>query len=264
MTAEPTRLFASTVEQYDRYRTGYPAAAVADLARTLGLDRTRRVADIGCGTGQLALPLAGHAGAVTAIDPLPEMLALGRRNAAAAGIDNIAWVVGDSTRLDTVIPSGTDVATFAASFHWTDRAAVVGTLDRLLGPTGAVVVIHEDADAAEPDWVQAITEVRTRWLGDDHTAAVDPYTRPPTTHRDVLAASPFSSVHQLTWSWDRRLGVDEAVGLQFTYSVSTPAVFGERAGGFAADARAAILRLHPDGYVTEAFRMDVLVATRPV
>jgi hypothetical protein len=53
------------------------------------------------------------------------------------------------------------------------------------------------------------------------------------------------------------------VGLQFTCSFSSPAVVGDGAGRFAADARAAILALHPAGVVTEPFRVEVLVATRP-
>jgi hypothetical protein len=60
-----------------------------------------------------------------------------------------------------------------------------------------------------------------------------------------------------------RLTVDEAVGLQFTYSFSTPAVFGLRATEFASQARSAILALHPGETVTEPFRMEILVAGRP-
>jgi hypothetical protein len=60
-----------------------------------------------------------------------------------------------------------------------------------------------------------------------------------------------------------RLTVDEAVGLQFTYSFSTPAVFGPRATEFESHARAAMLALHPGETVTEPFRIEVLVAGRP-
>lgn len=47
---------------------------------------------------------------------------------------------------------------------------------------------------------------------------------------------------------------------KFTYSVSTPAVFGNRAQAFADDVRAAVLTLHPNGQVAEPFRVEVLIA----
>ncbi|HEV7204762.1 MAG TPA: class I SAM-dependent methyltransferase [Jatrophihabitans sp.] len=255
----PQHLFRSAVAQYARYRTGYPATEVAALAERLGLDRTATVADVGCGTGQLARPLARHAGTVIAIDPVAEMLDAGR--AAAAGVGNIVWELGDATDLERLVPPGTRAATFAASFHWTDRAAVTRALDRVLAADGSIVVINSTLDDEEdPDWAEAVNEVRRGYLGDDVT---ETYRKAPETHRRVLAASAFSNLDSVTWEWTRDLTVDAAVGLQFTYSFSTPELFGDRAAAFAAEAREAILALHPDGLVIEPFRMEVLIAARP-
>lgn len=260
----PGTLFVSAVEGYARFRSGYPKAEVARLAALVGLDRSRTAVDIGCGSGQLAIPLAAHAGRVVAIDPLPGMLELGRAAARATGVDTITWLQGDSTGLDALVPPGAHLVTFAASFHWTDRAAVVHDLDRLLGPGASVVTVNNDLDDADvPGWVRAVDALRVEHLGEHHTDATDPYIHAPLGHREVLEASPFGVVRRLTWAWERRLTVEEAVGLQFTYSFSSPAVFGDGAGRFAADARAAILALHPAGVVIEPFRVEVLVATRP-
>ena len=260
---KPEHVFASAVESYARYRTGYPAHLVGLLAALVGIDHDGTAVDIGCGSGQLTLPLADHAGTVIAIDPLPDMLAIGRAKAEAAGRRNITWLVGDSSGLDLLVPRGAHLATFAASFHWTDRALVVRALDRLLDPDAHIVTINDDLDPADaPDWVRVLDALRVGYLGDHHTDATDPYTMAPISHREILAASPFAAVERLTWAWERDLTVEEAVGLQFTYSFSTPAMFGDRAERFAADARAAVLDLHPTGAVTEPFRMEVLVAAR--
>jgi FkbM family methyltransferase len=264
VTSRPERLFASAVDQYARYRSGYPSREVDRLADLVGLEHSNTVIDVGCGTGQLAIPLARHAGEVIAIDPIPDMLAVGRQNAVAAGLTNITWLLGDSTELANLVGPGAHVATFAASFHWTDRSEVARVLDTLLDANGSIVVINDDLDDDEqPPWVHAVTYLRARYLGNQHTAATAPYTNPSVSHREILASSPFATVEALTWTWERRLTIEEAVGLQFTYSFSTPAVFGDRAHEFAVDARDAILALHPDGYVTEPFRVEVLVATRP-
>ena len=264
MTGSPEGLFASAVTQYARYRPGYPAREVDRLADLVGLDRSSTVIDIGCGTGQLTIPLAERAGTVIAVDPLAEMLEAGRARAVAQGLTNIRWLQGDSGAIESLVPLGAHLATFAASFHWTDRAEVLRSLDRMLGPGAHVVTINDDLDvAAEPDWVPAVGRLRDEFLGTDHTAGTDPWRKSPVSHRQIIEASPFAKVQSLHWEWERRLTVDEAVGLQFTYSYSTPAVFGPRAAEFASRARAAILALHPDGTVIEPFRVEVLVAGRP-
>jgi len=66
------------------------------LVARAGLDGTQRVLDIGCGTGQITIPLARHAQAVVAIDPVAGMLARGAQAARAAGAGNITWLEGDS------------------------------------------------------------------------------------------------------------------------------------------------------------------------
>jgi SAM-dependent methyltransferase len=61
---------------YARYRRGYPAAFTGLLASALRLGADALVADVGCGTGQLTVPLAALARAVAGVDPEPDMLAL--------------------------------------------------------------------------------------------------------------------------------------------------------------------------------------------
>jgi len=264
MSFVPSEAFASTASYYDRYRSRYPEIEIADLARRLEIDPSHTVADVGCGSGQLTLALARFAGRVVAIDPVDGMLLLGRQAAAAAGLTNIEWLRGDSGQLDRLIPAGTHVACFAASFHWMDRAAVARTLDRLLAPTGAIVTINEILeDDEQPAWARAADEVRRTYLGDDFEAAVQSFTRPALDHRSVLAASEFCDVESVVWEWKRNLTAEEAVGLQFTYSVSTPERLGDRAAEFARDVHAAVRAAQPDGVFVEPFRVEVLIARRP-
>ncbi len=254
-------LFASAVPQYARYRSGYPADEVERLAAGLGLDGRSRVIDIGCGTGQLTLPLARWAGTVVALDPLAEMLTYGRAAAQAAGLANIAWVQGDSTQLVELIEPGAQLATFAASFHWMDRVETVATLDRLLAPGGSIVVINDDlGEAEQPDWAQAIHGIRRRYAGlEPAPGAIAPQ---PTTHREVLERSAFARIRSSAWSWTRQLSVDEVIGLQLSYSFSTPARLGNRVEEFSDEIRDAVLRLYPDGVVSEPNQVEVLVAAR--
>jgi ubiquinone/menaquinone biosynthesis C-methylase UbiE len=260
----PHELFGSAASYYSRYRSGYPVDRVDALARMAGLNGSQNVLDIGCGTGQIAIPLARHAGVVTAIDPVAEMLAYGADAARAAGVPNIVWRQGHAEQLPALAEPGARLAVFAASFHWTNRAAVLAVLDRLLDRDGRVVVINDVLDEAEePDWAEAITAIRARYLGDQRRAGTGVYVDPRLSHRDVLLDSAFSDVETLAWSWSRELAADEVVGLQFSYSFSTPDQLGDQARAFGDDVRDAVLALHPSGVVTEPFRVEVLVASRP-
>ena len=259
MDCVPQQLFSSAVDYYAQYRPGYPQDLVDALAAGAGLDGTQRVLDIGCGTGQLTVPLARHARAVVAIDPVPGMLARGRQVAQAAGAGNITWLEGDSSQIAALARPGADLAVFAASFHWADRPAVLAVLDEILAPDGAVVVINDVlGDSEQPDWEHAIARIRAHYLGDRHAAGTGIY-----SHRDVLVNSAFCAVGTLTWSWSRQLTVEEVAGLQLSYSFSTPALLGDNASAFSSDVRAAVLGLHPAGVVTEPLRVEVLIAARP-
>ncbi|HYL07107.1 MAG TPA: methyltransferase domain-containing protein [Candidatus Udaeobacter sp.] len=63
------------------------------------LVRGRRVLDLGCGDGRLALGIAEYAAEVEAIDPDPEAIAAAKANARKAGVRNIRFTTGAAQRL---------------------------------------------------------------------------------------------------------------------------------------------------------------------
>lgn len=83
----------------------YPAV-VTDVVASLGgilVDAVdvrggMRVLDVAAGTGTSALPAARRGAAVTATDLTPELLAVGRADAAAEGVD-LAWQTADAEAL---------------------------------------------------------------------------------------------------------------------------------------------------------------------
>jgi ubiquinone/menaquinone biosynthesis C-methylase UbiE len=267
MTSDPAELFASTARYYARYRAGHPARFFSYLVDRFGLDGTQTVLDLGCGTGQLALPLAPHVARVIAVDPEPTMLAEGRRLAIERGTTNIAWRQGDSYHLDELDLPTVDLVTMGASFHWTDREALLATLDTLVAAHGAVVVVSggAPADHTRPPWHDTIAEIRAQYLGTARRAGASTYTHPAERHADVLRRSPFNHVDTVEWTWQHTRDLDSLVGLQFSFSYSAPAQFpdDEAPARFEHDLRQALTRQFPSGVFTETIRTEALIATRP-
>jgi SAM-dependent methyltransferase len=127
---------------YARYRRGYPDAVVDAIAAAFDLGPADTVLDLGCGTGQLSVPLATRAGNVIGMDPEPDMLTQAKQNQ----IKNIRWVRGADRDVATQNLTGLAAMTVAVAIHWMDgtrcsarsaRRPVLRALGRRAAPAAA-------------------------------------------------------------------------------------------------------------------------------
>lgn len=101
-----------------------------------------RVLDAGCGTGDLAIWLAGQGRAVTGVDFLSAPLEQARARARTAGVE-AAFLQMDALAVGE-IPERFDTVTDCGLFHTFDdtrRAAYVAALTKLLEPAARVLVL---------------------------------------------------------------------------------------------------------------------------
>ncbi|WP_219466681.1 class I SAM-dependent methyltransferase [Nonomuraea rhizosphaerae] len=251
-----TNLFGGAAPYYAKYRPGHGDEAIACLAAEFGPDS--RVLDLGCGPGTVAIPLAGAVREVIAVDPDEEMLAEGRR--LAAGVPNVRWLHGDSTAV-AALPAFDDVV-MGRSFHWMDRLAVLAEFDRLLPKEGAVALIGPSREPEEGRWEPVVRRVRAAF-GVGELRARDSYQATGEHHDDVLARSPFSRMEshlferRLTWD------LDAVLGLQLSFSYSTPARLGDRVEAYMEAVRRALLADNPSGVWEHRHVTQVLTARRP-
>jgi SAM-dependent methyltransferase len=142
---------------YDAEYGGIDDAARFFLALAEGAGR--RVLDLGCGTGRLAIPLARAGKEVTALDRSRAMLAYADRKAAALGV---RWVEGDfrsfdlGGRFDLILACG---HAFQALLTETDQRMSLRCARRHLAAGGRLafdtrntVPLHLDVDGAERPW----------------------------------------------------------------------------------------------------------------
>jgi ubiquinone/menaquinone biosynthesis C-methylase UbiE len=128
--------FGPLAEDYDRLR---PADdnwwELVDVLITEGDLRGRRVLDVGCGTGRLAVALAERGAKVWGVDPSDEMLARARETAGP----QVGFKLGRAESLPFK-DGWFERVVLRLVIHLVDRGRAFPELARVLGPGGRAVV----------------------------------------------------------------------------------------------------------------------------
>lgn len=136
-----TERFSNRVDNYIRYRPGYPAGAIEALASRCGLGHGSVVADIGSGTGILTGQLLDAGCTVFGIEPNREM----RQAAERLLLHYPAFTSINGRAESTSLPdSSVDVVTAGQAFHWFDPDAARREFLRILKPGGWVVLMWNE------------------------------------------------------------------------------------------------------------------------
>jgi SAM-dependent methyltransferase len=125
--------------------TGPGMAEEARIARLLlGLRHGDAVLDVACGPGNFSREFArvvGPEGLVVGIDASRTMLARGEKDRRAAGLDNLALVRGDATRLPFRDGAFDGVCCFAALHLFADPLVGLDEMRRVLAPGGRIALM---------------------------------------------------------------------------------------------------------------------------
>jgi trans-aconitate methyltransferase len=202
---------------YCQYRRGYPPAVIDTLAATFGLTRDDIVIDLGCGTGQLTLPIAARVRAVAGVDPEPDMLARARWAAAEHGITNAIWLLGADTDMPALAAmlggQRAGAVTIGQALHWMRYHELFPALAPLLRPGGGVAVITNGTPLWLQDstWSQALRGFLEQWLGSTLTNACGTDQASQQRYRDTMTAAGFE-VTEASFEYADDLDLEHLVG----------------------------------------------------
>lgn len=141
MIEDATQRFSSRVDNYVKYRPGYPADVLELLVEECGLTPASLVADIGAGTGILSELFLKNGNAVYAVEPNREMREAGER--LLANYARFTSVDG-TAEATTLQPRSMDVITAGQAFHWFDHEAARAEWARILRPGGWVALVWNE------------------------------------------------------------------------------------------------------------------------
>jgi SAM-dependent methyltransferase len=133
-----TSRFSDRVENYVRYRPGYPPEVLQTLKAECSLAPNHIVADIASGTGIWSHMLLENGNPVIGVEPNGEMRAAGERLLAA--FPKFTSVAG-TAEATTLADQSVDFVTAAQAAHWFDRARARREFGRILKPGGWLVLL---------------------------------------------------------------------------------------------------------------------------
>jgi len=138
--------FSDRVEDYRKYRPGYPAAVLGILRDRCGLDSASVVADIGSGTGIFAGMLLGEAARVFAVEPNAPMRAAAEE---AFGKHPVFRSVDGSAEATTLPSRSVDLVVAAQAFHWFDAGKAKAEFQRILRKDGNIALVWNERHVPE-------------------------------------------------------------------------------------------------------------------
>jgi ubiquinone/menaquinone biosynthesis C-methylase UbiE len=168
-----TSRFSDRVENYVRYRPGYPAEALQILQTECGLAPHHVVADIASGTGIWTRKLLENGNPVFGVEPNTEMRHAGERS--LAGFLKFTSVAG-TAEATSLADASVDFATTAQAAHWFDRTRARQEFVRVLRPGGWLALLWNERLTDSPflrDYEQLLLTYGTDYADVRHEKTTD-------------------------------------------------------------------------------------------
>lgn len=254
-------LFAGTAEYYAKYRPAYPARMFDDIKNFFGLDGRGDLLDLGCGTGEITVPLAPAFHKALGLDPEPEMLAQAKLRAKASGADNIDWRIGSSKTL-TGVKSLFRLITLGQSLHWMNERKTLDQLYGLLEPEGGLFIVSGggisvmSAKKGSANLKElAIKRLITKYLGAGRRAGQGLY-KPSrlSWEHELFPSSKFGGFEKRVYTRTIVRDIDQELGNLYSMSWARRDYFGADADHFEAEFRRDLKAISKSG----KFRNQVL------
>lgn len=138
---DPVGRFSNRVDDYSKYRPGYPTAIIDFMSAECGLTPDAVIADVGSGTGILSEVFLQHGNRVFSVEPNREMRIAGERLLA----DYARFTSVEGSAEATSLPDQSiDFITAAQAFHWFDRERARAEFARILKAGGWVVLLWNE------------------------------------------------------------------------------------------------------------------------
>jgi len=260
MTGERRKeAFDGAAADYGRYRAAYPDHVVAGVLAGSGIRAGTRVLEIGCGTGQLSVPLARAGAELVAVELGANLARIARANLTPYPSARVEVSAFEDWPLPDML---FDAVVSASAFHWLDPRVRFTKSARALRPGGSLTIIHaHHVRGGTPGFFEDTQPYYLKWgLSDDPFFQFTAPSDAPVMYRELDAQPGFRSVRRRRLEIPRQHTTESYVGWLRTDSLVLTLDDQARAG-FLNDI-AALIDAKYHGSVARNFAYDVITAKR--
>lgn len=203
--------FNEAAADYHHYRSAYPDDVVTDVIAASQLRPGSRALEVGCGTGQLTVPLARYGADVVAVELGPDLAVFARQNLAAFPNAQVEVSAFEDWPLP---PEPFDAVISASAFHWLDPEIRYSKSARALKPGGRLTVLHaHHVRGGTPGFFEDTQPYYMKWGLSD-----DPFFQPPSPanvpamYPELAERTEFSTVRRRRFEIPRQYTTETYVG----------------------------------------------------
>ena len=251
--------FNLDAELYDRVRPGYPMELFSDLADLAGVGPGCRVLEIGCGTGQLTVPLAKRGCEIVAVDLGSDMAAVASHH--LRNYPSVQVIVAPFE--DWPLPARPfDVVVSATAFHWLDPAVRVIKSAEALRPDGvlATVATHHIAGGDE-DFFVRVQRCYEQWKPSASTRIqLQAAAEIPMDSEEISRSGRFGPATFQRYEWEKTYSATAYCELLLTYSDHRALASEARQGLL--DCVANLIESQYSGQITKRYLTELRLARR--
>ncbi|MFD8340318.1 class I SAM-dependent methyltransferase [Streptomyces solisilvae] len=250
-------------EYYAKFRRGYPPQALDALQTAFALNTDDIVLDLGCGTGQLAVPLASRVRSVIGMDPEPDMLRLAREAAVRQDVQNATWILG----ADTDVPAlgelmgqrSLAMAVIGQALHWMQHETLFRALSPLFRSGGGVAVLSNGTPLwlQDSDWSRSLRGFLEHHFNTKLEASCGTAARDRLRYAQALKSAGFEGVREVVIEYSDELSFDQLIGGIYSAVPADELPGADDRPAFAEGIRQS---LPPDQQFIEDVRVSMLVA----
>ncbi len=257
-----TKHFHKKSKDYVQHRFCLPTNVCDYLCAYIN-DDPDNFLDIGCGSGQLTIPLSHHFNHGVGVDPDKQMLAEAIQRAKKKKINNIDWLNYHAENIPNTI-GNFNLITIANAFHWMDHTIVTPWIKKHLKPNGTLSLIGSYEgffDAKENEWQFAVREIWDKWFLSQQKSVLRKRFNGYTEWQDILAPYNFSKTeiirlpHKRIWDIERIIGYSRSLSF---YQLTSDS----QAKEFAHEIRDTLLKYSPDGNLEENYDLILVMAKK--
>lgn len=256
------KIFNNTSKYYSKYRLSFSNEFLVFMLEDLGIRKFNRLLDVGCGTGQLSLPLSNYFKEVIAIDINEEMISEGIRVSKENQISNIEFLSIPAENLTSKFGIF-DLIVIGSAFHWMDRERVTSIIYDLLSTKGGLAIVDQGSIwTGNETWQIEVVKIIKKWLGEDRRAGDSTYIESTKRHEEIVREFPFIRFSEGCYLYKHTWDIESIIGYLYSTSFCNRELLRDKVNEFESEIKNTLKELNHKEMFTQDVEINYIFAVK--